>query len=76
MVTFTSSDQAHTSDYAARRATAIANANWFRALARWALRDGKPESELRAARARKAARLVVARARCDGLLMHRGVAAI
>ncbi len=75
-MTFTSSDQAHASDYAARRATAIANANWFRALARWALRDGKPESELRAAKARKAARLVVARARCDGLLMHRRVAAI
>jgi hypothetical protein len=62
--------------YAGRRATAIANANWFRAIARRALRDGKPDSALRAARARVAARLVVARARRDGLLLERGIGAI
>jgi hypothetical protein len=76
MVTVTRPAPAPSTGFAGRRATAIANANWFRALACRALRDGQPESALRAARARKAARLVVARARRDGLLLDQPVGAV
>ncbi len=48
-----------------RRVTAIANANWFRALAWRALRDGQPRGPLRAANARAAARIVLQQARRD-----------
>jgi hypothetical protein len=48
-----------------RRAIAITNANWFRALAWKALRDGGPKSELRASNARTAARIVLRQARRD-----------
>ncbi|MGH1570371.1 hypothetical protein ACRAWG_06490 [Methylobacterium sp. P31] len=75
-MTVTLSDPARSTGFAGRRATAIANANWFRALASRALRDGQPESALRAAKARKAARLVVARARRDGLLLDQRVGAV
>lgn len=51
--------------FAERRATAIANANWFRALAWRALRDGQPRGELRAANARFAARIVLRQAKRD-----------
>lgn len=51
--------------FAERRATAIANANLFRALAWRALRDGRPQGELRAANARAAARIVLRQARRD-----------
>lgn len=42
-----------------RRAVAIANARWFRAVAWRALRDRAPQGELRAANARKAACIVL-----------------
>ncbi|TXM66512.1 hypothetical protein FV226_23365 [Methylobacterium sp. WL12] len=51
-----------------RRAVAIANALWFRALAQRALRDGAPKAELRAANARAAARIVLRQARREALV--------
>jgi len=51
-----------------RRAIAVANANWFRAVACKALRDGGPKAELRAANARLAARIVLKHARRDALV--------
>lgn len=62
-------------DQPERRATAIANANWFRARARQALREGHPDSRLRAGRALVAARLVLERARGEGLLMDQAAGA-
>jgi hypothetical protein len=50
-----------------RRVVALANIQWFRAMARWALRDGAPRAELRAANARAAARIVLRQARRDSL---------
>jgi hypothetical protein len=55
-------------NFAARRAVAIANANWFRAMAWRALRGGLPKAELRAANARAAARIVLRQARRDALV--------
>ena len=54
--------------FAERRATAIANANWFRALAWRALQDGRPNGELRAANARAAARIVLRQAKRDAVI--------
>ncbi|MDP4003600.1 hypothetical protein [Methylobacterium sp. NEAU K] len=51
-----------------RRAAALANAKWFRALAWRALRDGGPEAKLRAANARAAARIVLRQARREALV--------
>jgi len=51
-----------------RRAVAIANARWFRALAWRALRDRAPYGELRAANARKAARLVLRQGRRNAFI--------
>lgn len=51
-----------------RRAIAIGNINWFRAVAWRALRDGGPKAELRAANARTAARIVLKQARRDALV--------
>jgi len=51
-----------------RRAIALANARWFRAMAWRALRDGAPKGELRAANARAAARIVLGQARRDALV--------
>lgn len=51
-----------------RRAVALANARWFRAMARRALRDGAPRGELRAANARAAARIILLQARRDALV--------
>jgi hypothetical protein len=48
-----------------RRALAVSNANWFRALAWRALRDGGPKAALRAANARAAARIILRKARED-----------
>jgi hypothetical protein len=48
-----------------RRAVAVSNAKWFRALAWRALRDGAPKADLRAANARAAARIILRRARED-----------
>lgn len=44
---------------------AIANVRWFRSMAWRALRDGRPQGELRAANARAAARIVLRQARRD-----------
>lgn len=51
-----------------RRAAALANVRWFRALAWRALRDGGPRAELRAANARAAARIVLRQAKRDALV--------
>ena len=48
-----------------RRAVALANVRWFRAMAWRALRDGAPKAEMRAANARAAARIVLRQARRD-----------
>ncbi|MGE8130449.1 hypothetical protein ACQKQD_26070 [Methylobacterium sp. NPDC080182] len=54
--------------YAGRRATAVANAKWFHAMAWRALRDGAPKGELRAANARAASRIVIRQAKRDVLI--------
>ena len=51
-----------------RRAIALANARWFRAMASRALRDGAPQGASRAANARAAARIVLRQARRDALV--------
>ena len=51
-----------------RRAAALANAKWFRALAWRALRDGGPLATQRAANARAAARIVLRQARREALV--------
>jgi hypothetical protein len=51
-----------------RRAAALANVRWFRALAWKALRDGGPQAATRAANARAAARIVLRHARRDALV--------
>jgi hypothetical protein len=54
--------------FAERRALAIENANWFRAMAWRAVRDGSPRGDLRAANARAAARIVLRQARQDAIV--------
>lgn len=51
-----------------RRAAALANVRWFRALAWRALRDGGPRAELRASNARVAARIVLRQAKREALV--------
>ena len=51
-----------------RRAVALANVRWFRAMAWRALRDGQPHGRLRATHARAAARIVLRQARRDALV--------
>jgi hypothetical protein len=51
-----------------RRAAALANAKWFRALAWRALRGGGPQAALRAANARAAARIVLRQAKRDAVV--------
>jgi hypothetical protein len=51
-----------------RRAAALANIKWFRALAWRVLRDGGPQAALRAANARAAARIILRQARRDALV--------
>ncbi|TXM99647.1 hypothetical protein FV242_24740 [Methylobacterium sp. WL64] len=51
-----------------RRAIALANAQWFRAMAWRALRDGSPRGDIRAANARAAARIVIRQAKRDALV--------
>ena len=53
-----------------RRAVALANVRWFRAMAWRASRDGLPKGELRAANARAAARIVLRQARRDAAIVH------
>jgi hypothetical protein len=70
MSSLTVSDSPELTGLAKRRAIAIGNAHWFRAVAWRALRDGGPKAELRAANARAAARIVLRQARRDALV-HR-----
>jgi hypothetical protein len=51
-----------------RRAVALANVRWFRAMAWRALRDGRAQGELRAFNARTAARIVLRQAKRDALV--------
>lgn len=51
-----------------RRAAALANVKWFRALAWRALRNGGPQAELRAANARAAARIILLQAKREKLV--------
>jgi hypothetical protein len=51
-----------------RRAAALANIKWFRALAWRVLRDGGPQADLRAANARAAARIILRQAKRDALV--------
>lgn len=68
MSTLTAPETVELTGVARRQAIAVANANWFRAVACKALRDGGPKAELRAANARLAARIVVKHARRDALV--------
>jgi len=69
----TSRDPAAYSTLAERHAMAIVDAHWFRNMANRALRDGTPQAKKRAANARTAARIILARAKQDAL-MHRTIA--
>ena len=51
-----------------RRAVALANVRWFRAMAWRALRDGGPQGELRAANSRAAARIVLRQAKREAIV--------
>ena len=51
-----------------RRAVALANVRWFRAMARRALLDGQPHGALRATHARAAAHIVLRQARREALV--------
>ncbi|MCJ2052342.1 hypothetical protein [Methylobacterium sp. J-070] len=51
-----------------RRAVALANVRWFRAMAWRALRTGGPKAELRAANARAAARIVIRQAQREAVI--------
>ena len=62
--------------FAERRAIALANAKWFRALAWRALRDGQAHGSMRAARARAAARIVLQQAKRDALINTMAFAAL
>jgi hypothetical protein len=51
-----------------RRAVALANIRWFRALARRAVRDGGPQAHLRAANAHAAARIILRQAKREAMV--------
>jgi len=51
-----------------RRAAALANAKWFRALAWRVLRSGGPQAELRAANARAAAWIILKQAKREAVV--------
>jgi hypothetical protein len=55
------------SAFARRRAVALANTKWFRAMGWRALREGAPKSELRAANARAAAQIVIGQAKREAI---------
>jgi hypothetical protein len=65
-----SQDSAEYSTVADRCAIAIEDANRFRHMATRAMRDGKPDGEFRAGKARTTARLILMRAKQD-VAMHR-----
>jgi hypothetical protein len=68
MLTLATERPTKRSGFAERRAIAVANANYFRALAWRALRDGAPNGPARAANARAAARIVLRQAKRDALV--------
>jgi hypothetical protein len=68
MLTLTAPEPSSQGHYAQRRSIAVANVHWFRKLAWRALRDGRPQGELRAAAARTAARIVIRQAKRDTLI--------
>lgn len=76
MLTLTAPEPITRGAFAERRAVAIANAHWFRAMAWRALRDGRPQGELRAANARAAARIVLRQAKRDALVNRMASAAL
>lgn len=51
-----------------RRAVALANIRWFRALAQRAVRDGGPQAKLRAADARAAACIILRQAKREAVV--------
>jgi hypothetical protein len=59
-----------------RRAAALANVKWFRALAWRALREGGPQSALRAANARAAARIIMRQAKREAIVARMTRAAL
>jgi hypothetical protein len=59
-----------------RRAAALANVKWFRALASRALREGGPQAELRAANARAAARIIMRQAKREAIVTRMTRAAL
>ncbi|GJD54696.1 hypothetical protein [Methylobacterium dankookense] len=76
MLTLTAPEPISRGAFAERRAVAIANVHWFRAMAWRALRDGGPQAELRAANARAAARIVLLQAKRDALVSRMANAAL
>ena len=76
MLALTAPQATKPDSFASRRAVAIANANFFRAMACRALRDGKPHGELRARNARTAARIVLRQARRDAVVYRMSAAAL
>ena len=59
-----------------RRAAALANVKWFRALAWRVLRTGGPQAELRAANARAAARIILQQAKREAIVARMARAAL
>jgi len=59
-----------------RRAAALANVKWFRALASRALREGGPQAALRAANARAAARIIMRQAKREAIVARMTRAAL
>jgi hypothetical protein len=59
-----------------RRAAALANVKWFRALAWRALREGGPQAALRAANARAAARIIMRQAKREAIVARMTRAAL
>ena len=76
MLTLTAPEPITRGAFAERRAVAIANARWVRAMAWRALRDGGPQADLRAANARAAARIVLRQAKRDALVSRMANAAL
>jgi hypothetical protein len=78
MSTILAPDPVEVRDAAYRRAVALANVRWFRAMAWRALRDRGPNAELRAANARAAAHIVLRQAKREamvGRMAHESLAA-
>lgn len=68
MLTFDKDKLTERGAFNERRAVAVANAKWFRAMAWRAVREGSPGGQQRAANARAAARIVLRQAKRDALI--------